>query len=56
MENPATWGKAERLVHLAIRSHHNAQAAGFTGLSLVRTITDVLRDAGLLREEPVQSE
>jgi hypothetical protein len=52
MENPATWGKAERIVDKAIGDHDTAMQRGITGLSLVRHITDALREAGLLKEGP----
>jgi hypothetical protein len=44
MENPATWGDLEHTIHDAIQQHHEAQAKGVIGLSLVRTIADAVRD------------
>ncbi len=65
MENPATWGKAEHIVNKVIEDHfdhHHKVTAGeeepIAGLSLVRKITDALREAGLLsrsREDPYES-
>ena len=52
MENPATWGDAENIINNAIVQHHYATQNGTTGLSLPRTITDALRNAGLLRDHP----
>jgi len=54
MENPATWGKAERVVDKAIKDHQAAwdERPPRIGLSQVRCITDALREAGLLKEEP----
>ena len=52
MENPATWGEAERIVNDAwTRWHDDVTGKMVIGLSLARTITDALRKAGLLREE-----
>lgn len=58
MENPATWGKAERVVNDALRTHYRQvaadEAAGefHAGLSLPRKITDALREAGFdLKED-----
>lgn len=55
MENPATWGEAERIVHDTLYRHAEHQIAVRTGaekpvigLSLARQITDALRTAGLL--------
>ena len=50
MENPATWGAAERVVHDVITEHFAHQDAGETlcGLSLERQITDAMRKAGLI--------
>jgi hypothetical protein len=50
MENPATWGEAEQIVCNAYISWHAANEEGHVGLSLPRTITDALREAGLLKE------
>lgn len=51
MENPATWGKAERVVADAMEAADEAYRTGYVGLSTVRQITDALREAGLLKEE-----
>ena len=51
MENPASWGRAELATDRAIRAHGRAQDAGIVGRSLVRAITDELRNEGLLVEE-----
>lgn len=51
MENPATWGRAELTVKAALKSHDEAVAKGIVGLSVFRTITDALREEGLLVEE-----
>lgn len=48
MEDPSTWGLAERAVAQAIKEHSKATAAGVIGRSQVRAITDALRDVGLL--------
>lgn len=53
MENPATWGAAERIIH-SVRVQHEEMMhlkVPVFGLSLERQITDALRQAGLLREE-----
>jgi hypothetical protein len=51
MENPATWGAAERIVHEVIMKHFSAERirGGFCGLSLERQITDALREAGQIQ-------
>ena len=51
MENPATWGRAERIVHEALKRQQEAVARGLVGLSQARTVTDALRAEGLLKEE-----
>jgi hypothetical protein len=51
MENPATWGDAEKVIHDALYRAAEAQAAGICGLSTARRIADALRDAELLKEE-----
>lgn len=54
MENPATWGLAEKIVNGVLRQDRERQARELTGqppvvgLSLPRRITDALRAAGLL--------
>jgi hypothetical protein len=50
MENPATWGPAEKVVDKVIREVYENRRAGITGLSMVRRVTDGLREAGLLRD------
>lgn len=52
MENPATWGEAERIVHDALRRAEKARQEGRCGLSAVRQVTDALREACLLLDEP----
>jgi len=52
MENPATWGEAERVVSDALDAAHEARERGVVGLSTVRQITDALRKAELLVDEP----
>lgn len=49
-ENPASWGEAEHVIRDAIDRHHENMAQGIIGVSIVRTITDALREAGLLTE------
>jgi hypothetical protein len=53
MENPATWGAAENVIHHAIVKAHYAkqEEPGLSGLSLPLQIADALRAAGLLKEE-----
>lgn len=51
MENPATWGKAERVINDALYAADRAQLAGRVGFSRARQITLALRNAGLLTEE-----
>ena len=55
MENPATWGEAERIVEGVLISFFENQDRRpadpvkiLCGLSLERQITDALRGAGLL--------
>ena len=48
MENPATWGEAEKVIRQAYDAHSEDRAKGVYGLSLVRRIADALREAGLL--------
>ena len=50
MENPAAWGKAERVVDKAMREWLKSQEAGIIGRSKVKAITDALREADLLKE------
>lgn len=51
MENPDTWGQAEKVIHEAHQDYWKHRAEGRIGLSLARQIADALRKAGLLREE-----
>ena len=53
MENPATWGPAEKVIDAAIENHDHLVRTnpGFCGLSLTRQIADALREAGLLVED-----
>lgn len=46
-----TWGEAEKVVARVIRQHHQSISEGRVGLSLVRKITDALRQEDLLKEE-----
>lgn len=50
MENPATWGEAERIVRRVLDENRKLREDGqvITGLSLERRVTDALREAGLL--------
>lgn len=50
MENPDTWGKAERVVHDAYIDWEVDRANELCGLSLARRITNALRAEGLLAE------
>lgn len=51
MENPATWGQAERVVHDVLEKHFSVERIreNYCGLSLERQITDALRQAGQIR-------
>lgn len=55
MENPATWGPAEKIVQEVyvnwIESMEKPADERIAGLSLYRQITDALREAGLLKED-----
>jgi len=55
MENPATWGEAEKVIHDVMMKDHYAkqEEPGLCGLSLPRQIADALRKAGLLKEEGI---
>lgn len=52
MENPATWGEAERVVASVLYDNENnfvkRRGNELVGLSVVRRITDALRVAGLI--------
>lgn len=50
MENPATWGRAEKIVNRALTDAMSDHARGVIGLSTARRITDALKQAGLLSE------
>lgn len=57
MENPATWGRAEQIIHDIIVEqgrHHAAVRAGterpIMGFSTVKLITNALRAEGLLQQ------
>lgn len=52
MENPDTWGPAERVVAQALQEVEDRKKEFYAGLSTVRVITDALRKAGLLIEPP----
>jgi hypothetical protein len=51
MENPATWGPAERAVDDVLRGQTGWGTEPLVGLSLVRQITDALRSQGLLIDQ-----
>ena len=51
MENPAAWGKAERLINEVHREHTRAMHEGRVGLSLAMKVANKLREAGLLKDE-----
>jgi len=58
MENPETWGEAEKIVRRVLDEHdeHHRQVAQgkaepICGLSLERKITEALREASLLSHE-----
>src|SRR5271156_3298942 len=55
MENPATWGPAEKVVDRACARWWQAQMETVVGLSLSRTITDALREADLLSDVPLKT-
>lgn len=50
VENPATWGKAERVIDEALDEADAAFQDQVCGLSVPRRIADALRQAGLLVE------
>ncbi len=54
MENPATWGDAEKIIQRVCLCHLENQLLPaeerVTGLSMYRQIADALREAGLLTE------
>lgn len=51
MENPQTWGQAEKIVHKAFQEWWSDYALHVIGLSLARRVTDALRAEGLLKED-----
>lgn len=51
MENPATWGKAEQVVHDVRLKWEEDRENVVLGLSLERRITNALRQEGLLLNE-----
>lgn len=51
MENPATWGEAEKVVRKALNEAHEARLQMICGLSTEKRITNALRAAGLLIDE-----
>lgn len=55
MENPATWGRSERVIQDAYGAWSAARNKGVAGLSLARHIADALRDEGLLAEEHAEA-
>lgn len=48
MENPATWGMAERIIADEMEKAHADTEAGMCGASVYKRIADRLREAGLL--------
>lgn len=54
MENPATWGQAEKIISAVIRDDDEATANGIAGWSLPKQIAEALRDAGLIARETTQ--
>jgi hypothetical protein len=51
MENPMTWGEPEKVIQDAYRQWSEARDKGVVGLSLAKTISNALRNAGLLNED-----
>ena len=51
MENPATWGPAEKILS-SVLDEHLGLPQDLAGLSLERRIADALRAAGLLLPDP----
>lgn len=52
MENPASWGRAERIISRTIQANQEETGAfGRIGWSLPKQIAEALRKAGLLKEE-----
>lgn len=52
MEDPSSWGRAERVVHEALRQVEQNRREMRMGLSAERLITDALRREGLLVDPP----
>jgi hypothetical protein len=48
VEDPATWGEAERVISAALKRHEHDRSLGIIGLSRARIIADALRENGLL--------
>lgn len=57
VENPNTWGLAERLIAAEMEQAQADVEAGLCGASIERRIVNVLRSAGLLvdAKSPLQS-
>lgn len=53
MENPATWGPAEKIMHQIL--NQPPPPRGTAGLSVARQITDALRHAGLLADDGAEN-
>ena len=51
MENPATWGPAEKILS-GVLDEHLGLPQDLAGLSLERRLADALREAGLLLPDP----
>ena len=54
MENPATWGEAEKVIQRVhqdwLENLHKPAGERVIGLSLYRQVADALREAGLLED------
>ena len=50
MENPATWGEAEKIIDGAYTTWWHDRESGVIGLSLAKQIGDALYEAGLLKK------
>ena len=51
MENPATWGEAEKIIDRTLTAGNRAALRGEVGWSLAKQIAEALREACLLRDE-----
>lgn len=51
MENPASWGKLERVIHDALREYDAEQERGVIGASRAAVVATALRREGLVQEE-----